>query len=226
MTVQTKSSKVFALKGRRQVGSLTSAEKRCSLDVCSLYVSRGTFIPPMVIFPRQRMKVEPQDGSPPGTVFACHPSGWMQTEIFTQWFKHFLRFAKPSKDDPVLLVLDGHATHTRNLDFIEKARRNHTIVVCIPPHCSHKLQPLDVAFMGPFNTYYVQAIERFLRNNPGRQVTQYQVSRLLGESFLGAATPTVAVKGFRRCAIVPINRDVFTDADFVASTTTEIPNQS
>ncbi|XP_046681625.1 MFS-type transporter clz9-like [Homalodisca vitripennis] len=226
MTVQTKSSKVFALKGRRQVGSLTSAERGVLSTFVVSMSAGGTFIPPMVIFPRQRMKVELQDGSPPGTVFACHPSGWMQTDIFTQWFEHFLRFAKPSKDDPVLLVLDGHATHTRNLDFIEKARKNHTTVVCIPPHCSHKLQPLDVAFMGPFNTYYVQAIERFLRNNPGRQVTQYQVSRLLGESFLSAATPTVAVKGFRRCGIVPINRDVFTDADFVASTTTEIPNPS
>lgn len=226
MTVQTKSSKVFALKGRRQVGSLTSAERGVLSTFVVCMSAGGTFIPPMIIFPRQRMKVELQDGSPPGTVFACHPSGWMQTDIFTQWFEHFLRFAKPSEDDPVLLVLDGHATHTRNLDFIEKARKSHTTVVCIPPHCSHKLQPLDVAFMGPFNTYYVQAIERFLRNNPGRQVTQYQVSCLLGESFLSAATPTVAVKGFRRCGIVPINRDVFTDADFVASTTTETPNPS
>ncbi|XP_054720511.1 uncharacterized protein LOC129230132 [Uloborus diversus] len=226
MTVQTKSSKVFALKGRRQVGSLTSAERGVLSTFVVSMSAGGTFIPPMVIFPRQRMKVELQDGSPPGTVFACHPSGWMQTDIFTQWFEHFLRFAKPSEDDPVLLVLDGHATHTRNLEFLEKARKNHTTVVCIPPHCSHKLQPLDVAFMGPFNTYYVQAIERFLRNNPGRQVTQYQVSRLLGESFLSAATPTVAVNGFRRCGIVPINRDVFTEADFIASTTTEIPNPS
>ncbi|XP_046397042.1 uncharacterized protein LOC124163957 [Ischnura elegans] len=226
MTVRTKSSKVFALKGRRQVGSLTSAERGVLSTFVVCMSAGGTFIPPMVIFPRQRMKVELQDGSPPGTVFACHPSGWMQTDIFTQWFEHFLHFAKPSEDDPVLLVLDGHATHTRNLDFIEKARKTHTTVVCIPPHCSHKLQPLDVAFIGPFNTFYIQAIERFLRNNPGRQVTQYQVSRLLGESFLSAAIPTVAVKGFRRCGIVPINRDVFTDVDFVASTTTEIPNPS
>jgi len=224
MTVQSKTSKVFALKGRRQVGSLTSAERGVLSTFAVCMSAGGTFIPPFIIFPRQRMKAELQDGAPPGTAFACHTSGWMQSEIFTQWFDHFLKFAKPSKEDPVLLILDGHATHTKNLDFIEKARNNYTTVVCIPPHCSHKMQPLDVSFMGPFNTYYVQAIERFLRNNPGRLVTQYQVSRLLGEAFLLAATPTIAVKGFRKCGIVPINRNVFTELDFAPATTTEIPN--
>lgn len=225
MTVQTKSSKVFALKGRRQVGSLTSAERGVLSTFVVCMSAGGMFIPPFVIFPRQRMKIELQDGAPPGTAFACHPSGWMQTEIFSEWFDHFLKFAKPSEADPVLLILDGHATHTKNLDFIEKARMNHTKVICLPPHCSHKMQPLDVSFMGPFNTYYVQAIERFLRNNPGRQVTQYQVSRLLGEAFLNAAVPTIAVKGFRKCGIVPINRDVFSDLDFAAALTTDIPDQ-
>lgn len=172
------------------------------------------------------MKVELKEGAPPGTEFFCHPSGWMQADIFSHWFDHFLKYAKPSKEDPVLLILDGHTTHTRNLDLIEIARNSQTTIVCLPPHCSHKLQPLDVSFMAPFNTYYIQAIEKFLRNNPGRLVTQYQVSRLLGEAFLKAATPTVAVNGFRRCGIVPINRAVFTEVDFAAAATTDIADPS
>lgn len=222
LTVQSKSSKVFAFKGRRQVGSLSSAERGVLSTFVVCMSAGGSYIPPFVIFPRERMKQELQDGAPPGTGFACHSSGWMQSDIFTQWFNHFLKYAKPSEDDPVLLILDGHATHTKNLDFIEKARSSHTTVVCLPPHCSHKLQPLDVAFMGPFNTYYVQSIERFLRNNPGRVVTQYQVSRLLGEAFLKAAMPAIAINGFKKCGIVPLNRDVFTESDFVAAETTEI----
>lgn len=222
LTVQSKASKIFALKGRRQVGSLSSAERGILSTFVVCMSAGGIYIPPFVIFPRERMKVELQDGAPPGTAFVCHPSGWMQSEIFTQWFDHFLKYAKPSYDDPVLLILDGHSTHTKNLDFIEKARKSHTTVVCLPPHCSHKMQPLDVAFMGPFNTFYVQSIERFLRNNPGRVVTQYQVSRLLGEAYLKAAIPTIAINGFKKCGIVPINRDMFTEADFVAAETTEV----
>ena len=177
--VQSKPSKVFALKGRKQVGSLTSAE-RGLLSTAVIYASAGgNFVPPMIIFPRKRMKVELQDVAPPGTTFECHSSGWMQLEIFSKWFEHFLQHAKPTLNDPVLLVLDGHMTHTRNLEFINNARKNFVTVLCLPPHCTHKLQPLDVSFMGPLNTFYNQAIEKFLRNNPGRPVTQFQVSRLL-----------------------------------------------
>ncbi|XP_046689171.1 MFS-type transporter clz9-like [Homalodisca vitripennis] len=222
-TVQSKSSKVLALRGRRQVGSLTSAERGvlCSLVMCMS--AGGSYIPPYIIFPRLRMKAELTDGAPPGTAFTCHPSGWMQTELFVQWYNHFLVHAKPTKDDPVLLILDGHSTHTKNIEFIQLARANHTSVMCLPPHCTHKLQPLDVSFMGPLNTFYVQAIERFLRNNPGRTVTQYQVSRLFGEAYMKAAVPLNAVNGFRKCGIEPLNEHIFTEDEFAAAEVTDLP---
>jgi hypothetical protein len=32
----------------------------------------------------------------------------IQTDIFTEWFHNFVHFIKPSADDPVLLIVDGH----------------------------------------------------------------------------------------------------------------------
>lgn len=222
-TVQTKSSKVLAQKGRRQVGSITSAE-RGQLSTAVICMSAGgNYVPPMLIFPRQRMKQELTDGAPPGTIFACNKSGWMQLEIFSSWFEHFINHTKPTAKDPVLLILDGHMTHTKNLAVIEKARDNNVTILCLPPHCSHKLQPLDRSFMFPLNTFYVSSIEKFLRNNPGRTVTQFQISKLFGEAYLRAATPTTAINGFRKCGICPYNPDVFTDADFAASEVTDQP---
>ena len=58
----------------------------------------------------------------------------MQTAIFTQWFQHFMVYANPSKERPVLLVLDGHSTHVKNTDAIETARANGVIIMCLPPH--------------------------------------------------------------------------------------------
>lgn len=222
-TVQTKCSKVLAQKGRRQVGSLTSAERGqlCTAVICMS--AGGNYDPPMLIFPRQRMKQELTDGAPPGTIFACNKSGWMQLEIFSSWFDHFIDHSKPTASDPVLLILDGHMTHTKNLDVIEKARLNNVTILCLPPHCSHKLQPLDRSFMFPLNTFYVSCIEKFLRNNPGRTVTQFQISKLFGEAYLRAATPTTAINGFRKCGIFPYNPDVFSDVDFAASEVTNQP---
>ena len=177
-TVQNKPSKMSALKGRRQVGAITSAERGQLVTIEICMSASGSYVPPLFIFPRTRMKAELMDGAPNGSIFACHKSGWMQTEIFTQWFEHFVRLSGARKDNQVLLIPDGHSTHTANIDVINNTTDNGVHIVCLPPHCSHRLQPLDVAFMKPLSTYYTQAIECWLRNNPGRTVTVFQVADL------------------------------------------------
>ena len=225
-TVQAKSNKVLAQRGKKQVGTITSAERGVLSTAVICMSASGTFIPPMIIFPRLRMKAELTDGAPPGTIFSCNASGWMQLETFSSWFDHFLVHVKPTDSDPALLIMDGHMTHTKNLDVINRARANNVTLLTIPPHCSHKLQPLDVSFMFPLNTFYVAAVEKFLRNNPGRALTQFQVSKLFGEAYLRAATPTTAINGFRKCGICPLNPNVFEEADFAASLPTDRPHSS
>jgi len=56
------------------------------------------------------------NGTPPGSVHMYHPLGWIESEIFSQWFLNFVKHTKPTKEDPVILVLDGHYSHTRNLE--------------------------------------------------------------------------------------------------------------
>ena len=57
--------------------------------------------------------------------------------------------------------MDGHNSHTKNLAFVDRAAENFVTVVSFPPHCSHKLQALDVSFMGPLKIYVSKAIQRF-----------------------------------------------------------------
>lgn len=111
-----------------------------------------TFVPPMMIFPRKNMKPELKYGAQPDAVSA---SGRIQ-HIFTQWFKHFLSCVKPTEDDLAVLVLDGHYSHTKNTHVIDMARNNHVSLICLPPHSTHKMQPLDVAFIRSFKIYYTQ----------------------------------------------------------------------
>ena len=179
-TVQTKAAKVLGLKGKRQVGCLTSAERGTLVTAEICMNAAGGYVPPMLIFPRVRIKAELMDGAPPGSVSACHKSGWMQTEIFVEWFEHLVKHAKPTADDPILLILDGHSTHTKSLTLIDLARANHVFILCLPPHTTHRLQPLDVSFMKPLKTYLDQAITKWLRHHPGRVVTQFQLAAIFG----------------------------------------------
>jgi hypothetical protein len=63
------------------------------------------------------------DGAPTGSISACHPSGWIQTDIFTKWFDRFVHFFKPATDDSVLLTADGHYSYIMNLNVANKARK-------------------------------------------------------------------------------------------------------
>jgi hypothetical protein len=61
----------------------------------------------------------------------------------------FIHFGKPSADDPVLLIVDVYYSHTKNIDVVEKTREHSVSIVSLPPHSTHKLQPLDVGFLKP-----------------------------------------------------------------------------
>lgn len=220
-TVPGRNCKILARKGRKQVGRVVSAERGSSTTAVICMSAGGNFIPPMLIFNRKRMKQELQDGAPPGCVFACNDSGWMRLEVFSQWFGHFLSHVKPTEDDPALLILDGHLSHTKNLEVIDEARKNFVTILCLPPHCTHRLQPLDVGVMFPLSHYHDKALEKWMNNHHGRVVTFFQISQIFCESYLQACTPVNAINGFRKTGIVPLNPDVFTDIDFAAAETTE-----
>ncbi|XP_069670121.1 jerky protein homolog-like [Periplaneta americana] len=212
--VQHKHTKVVSLKGKKQIASLQAAERSALITIVTCMSPCGQFIPPMIIFPRKNMKMELMNGAPLGSIYACHPSGWIQTDIFTEWFRHFLRNVKPTEDDPIVLVLDGNFTHVRNIDVITLARENHVSIVSLPPHSTHKMQPLEASFMGPLKTFYAQEIETWNRNHPGRVVTVYQIAELFGKAYLRAATGEAATNGFRKAGLFPCNRNIFGSQDF------------
>ncbi|XP_074038536.1 uncharacterized protein [Leptinotarsa decemlineata] len=215
-------SKVIAEKGRKQVGSLSSAERgqRITVEIC--FNAAGTSMPPMLIFPRQRMKQELLDRAPPGTTAECNVRSWMTTETFMTWLQRFVNFSGASLATPVLLLLDGHVTYTQNIEVIEHARKNGGIMLCFPPHCTHRLQPLDVGFMKPLSVYYDHACTNWLRSHPGRVITTFQISEIFADAYIQAATMSTAINAFKKCGIWPFNQNNFSDS--AASTDVPLAN--
>ncbi|XP_055622333.1 uncharacterized protein LOC129765913 [Toxorhynchites rutilus septentrionalis] len=223
-TVPPKKSKVAALKGKKQLGGITSAERGETATAVMCMSATEQHRPPFFIFLRMRMHEALKKGASRGSKFACNASGYMTVEIFNEWFDHFLEHVKPSEDSPALLIIDGHSSHTKNLAFTEKARANFVKVLVLPPHTSNKLQPLDVSFMASFKTYYAQEVERFLQQNPGIVVSQYDVAELMKPAFIKAATTEIAENGFEKTGIWPFDRNIFSDDDFAPATVTDQPD--
>ncbi|CAK1600155.1 unnamed protein product [Parnassius mnemosyne] len=160
-------SKIIARKSRKQVGSITSAERGTTITIEICFSASGQYMPPMMVFPRKRMDPQLMLNAAPGFWDVCSDSGWMTAELFLGWFKKFVEFSGATVDRPVLLLLDGHSTHTQNLDVINETRSNGVIIFCFPPHTSHRLQVADVAYMKPLSTYYDHQITAWLRSHPG-----------------------------------------------------------
>ena len=212
--VQHKAEKVISVKGKKEVAALTSAERGSLVTIVTCMNAVDSYVPPMIVWPRKNMKLELMDGAPAGAIWGCHPTGWIQTDLFTVWFDHFIQFTKPSVEDPVLLLLDGHYSHTRNIDIINKARDNNVKIICLPPHSSHKMQPLDVGFMKPLKSYYSTEIENWLKNHPARVVTPFVIAKLFATAYNRAATMEISVNSFRKTGLFPLNSQIFRDYDF------------
>lgn len=184
--------------------------------VCAVNAA-GFFVPPMIIFKRKRMQQELEIGAPAGSIVTISDTGYINSDLFVSWLKHFKKHVNCSKDSPVLLLLDGHATHSKNLEAVEYARENGIVMLQLPGHTTHRLQPLDVAFFAPLQTYFNQAQDKWLRHNVGKTITQLQIAGLLNEAYGRAASVGTAESAFRGAGIWPVNRNVFCDHHFAPS---------
>ena len=107
--------KILAERGQKQVGIVTSGERGILTTAVCAFSSSGVYVPPMFIYRRQRMNDQLSRNGPPGALYKCSSSGWIVNELFTEWLRHFAEFVKPSKENPVLLILDNHSSHVRLL---------------------------------------------------------------------------------------------------------------
>ncbi|KAK3910370.1 ARS-binding protein 1 [Frankliniella fusca] len=215
--------KILSPKGVRQVHQIKGAERGESVTTCVIIGAYGTLLPPVHIFPRKKFNNDFLINCYPGSVGLANAKGYMTKEVFVTVMDHFIKCTQSSKQNPTLLLLDNVDSHfsTESLDL---AKENGVVVFTFPPHCTHKLQPLDVGFFGPFKTYYDQAVSTYLSNNPATPPTIYRVAGFVRDALGRAALPQTIIKSFEAPGIVPFNRNIFTEADFIMAQVTLKPN--
>lgn len=216
-------SRIIAQKGQKQVGAVTSGERGQLVTVVVAMSAAGSFVPPMFIFKRKRMKEALERNGPTGAVYRCSKSGWITEEIFEDWIQHFAKFTKASKDDPVLLLMDNHSTHS-TLRSYHYCRDNGIKVVSVPPHTSHRLQPLDVGFFGPLKSAYNQECDRYIKARKHEKILQTDIAELFKTAFNKVAAVEKGVKAFETTGIYPFNRSVFSDEEFSTLLVDPAPN--
>ena len=214
--VHKQRARILARRGQKSVWELTSGERGRTHTLVVCGSAAGYALPPMMIFPRMRINENLRSGAPPGTIFAGSPKGWINKDIFYRWLDFFIDNIPSAR--PVLLIYDGHASHI-SMDVIEKARKNDIHLLCLPSHCSHILQPLDVSIMSSLKLQFSKVCRRFLAKNPGRVITEQDLAGLLGEDWPLALTPSNIIAGFFKSGIYPLNPGRISDRELAPSKT-------
>ena len=208
MPLQHKVPKVISAKGCKKVRQVSSGNKT-QITILGCASATGQVIPPMVIFTGKYFNSLLSDGEVPGTLYGMSPNGWMDQELFSDWFlEHFLTHAVPER--PLLLMLDGHSSHY-TLELVKAAAKKEVIIFCLPPHTTADTQPLDTSCFGPLKTFWFETCRQYLFDNPGRVITKFQFSSLFAQAWSKGMTINNIVSGFRGAGIYPFAPNMILD---------------
>lgn len=223
ITTVQKPDRVVARRGFKQIGRITSQERGTLVTLAMAVSASGNSIPPYFIFPRVNYRHHMVSQGPPGSVGGANPSGWMKADNFLDWCKHFVKYIRPSIERPALLLLDNHDSHL-SIAALDYLKENGVTVLSFPPHCSHKLQPLDRSVYGPLKKYVNSECDSWITSHPGMTMSIYDIPKILSNALPLAITPKNIMAGFAVSGIYPFNRNVFHDEEFMPSYTTDRPD--
>ena len=187
--------------------------------------AEGQMLTPLVILPLKTMPLF-NETIRKSLNFTGQPSGWIDNDILCEiihnWFVaevNKLRRTDGCPEEPVLLILDNHST--RDALNGEMLWENHKIMVlCIPSHSSHILQPLDLGVNScfKFQLYRHFAIKKDEEAGPKRERLMTAIVNALEHISVGLIKGSWAKSG-----LWPLNPQVISRESFeIESSSTEI----
>jgi hypothetical protein len=138
------------------------------------------------------------------------PNGWTDDFLCLEWFKKsFIPQAKAHADPnfPIILILDGHGSHVA-VKMIETAIDYNIHLFCLPPHTTHRLQPLDVGVFGPLQRAWVERCG-MVAEETGMGITKASFVKEYMSVQSTVFTENVIQQAWHKTGIYPFNPDIF-----------------
>ncbi len=132
----------------------------------------------------------------------CSKKGYMTADTFVEWFRSFCE--RIPKKRPVVLLLDGHASHLTN-NVIEMARQEKIEIFCLPPHTTHLYQPLDVAVFKSLKENFKKIVHSRMRRLKNLQRKHF--GSIFSKAWDISVTRLNIKSGFKISGLWPVNKD-------------------
>ena len=147
-------TKVFVPRSEAEV-FIVQPGNRDWISIIKCIGATGHLIPPFFIFPGQRIQQEWVNSTiDKKAVIRVTPNGWTDNSVAMDWIEHFDRHTiHQTRGIYRLLILDGHTSHI-SVNFVQYYQDHQIILLYLPPHLTHYLQPLDVGIFGPLAQSY------------------------------------------------------------------------
>jgi len=158
-------AKVLCRRGRRNP-HVTHDGKRELVTVIETVVADGTLFSPFVINkgPGHYMGwYKNLTAKERAYRFSYSPKSWTDDKLVLEWLQQvFLpESSKRYPDLPWLLIFDGHGSHI-TFNFVSLGFSNNVLLLCLPSHSTHLLQPLDVGLFGPYQYFYGVPVDNYI----------------------------------------------------------------
>ncbi|RYN17045.1 hypothetical protein AA0119_g11468 [Alternaria tenuissima] len=162
----------------------------------------GWCLPPFVILSGKQHQASWYHYIPVDWVLAVSDNGWTTDKLGVEWVKHFNRHtASRTRGVYRLLILDGHSSHATP-EFDQYCTENKIITLCMPPHTSHLLQPLDVGCFSPLKRAYGHEIQELARQGV-YHIDKVDFLTIYAQVRLAVFTQQNIQAGFQATGLVP-----------------------
>ena len=165
----------------------------------------GWSVPPFLIFAgKYHLSAWYEEAKiPRDWAFGVSDNGWTNNKLGVDWLKHFNAYTKArTVGARRLLILDGHESH-HSLEFQDLCKENNIYTLCMPPHSSHLLQPLDVGCFSPLKRAYSREVESLMRDHINH-ITKLEFLPAFKAAFDRSFTSTNICSAFRGAGLVPL----------------------
>ena len=167
----------------------------------------GSSIAPLIIFKGEKVLSSwiPKE-LPENWHISCNSKGWSSNMHGYEWLRKCFEplTAEKAKGQMRLLICDGHDSHI-SAEFVRHCMTNQIILLLLPPHSSHLLQPLDVGVFGPLK----KAISRHLAGLLQTEIVRIQKFEWL-EKYIKARAEALSTSniqgGWRGAGLFPFHR--------------------
>lgn len=187
--------------------TLSAKGKLDRVTIMPVVGADGTAYRPCVIFPGKQPHYRVVNGvheTIHDSLMPCHlyynETSAANSEIIFDWGKKFVEETKEIRKNGnhMVLILDGYGGHIQ-FNFLKYLKDNNIVVIALPAHTSHVLQPLDLTVFGPYKSYLEEELHRVARIST--KLNAFSVAVCIWNAYCKAFVPGNIRSGFVKCGV-------------------------